>query len=79
MMEIQKVTITQAAGRAMNAGLYLRFKTRIQSLGWGWQKKKKIDFAEAEVERPWANLAEWLRLAHSLLDDKRVELTRSAD
>ncbi|HEY4675557.1 MAG TPA: hypothetical protein VIJ01_00255 [Candidatus Angelobacter sp.] len=56
-------------------------KTHIRSLGWGlgWGKKKSTAFAEAETERPWANLAEWLRAAHSLLDDKTGELTRNPD
>ena len=32
---------------------------------------------QATPERPWAGLAEWLRAAHSMLDDKT--LTRNAD
>ena len=78
-MEIEMVTNTQVAGRGMNAGLYMRVKTHIRSLGWGWGNKKSTDFAEGETERPWTGLAEWLRAAHSLLDDKTVELTRNPD
>lgn len=52
------------------AGLFRR-------LGWG--KKELIHRGEVETERPWAGLAEWLRVAHSLLDEKTVELTRSVD
>jgi hypothetical protein len=37
---------------------------------WGWRKKELINLAEAEPERRWAGLAEWLRVAHSLLDEK---------
>jgi hypothetical protein len=33
------------------------------------RKKELINLAEAEPERPWADLAEWLRVAHSLLDE----------
>jgi len=36
---------------------------------WGWGKKELINLAEAKPERPWAGLAEWLRVAHSLLDE----------
>ncbi len=73
------VTNTKAAGRAMNPRLYLRVKTHIQSLGWRWSKKKSTDFFEVEIERPWANLAEWLRVAHSLLDKESAELNRNGD
>jgi hypothetical protein len=48
-------------------------------LGWSWSKKKSTDLAEVETERPWAGLAEWLRAAHSMLDEKAVELTHNAD
>lgn len=63
----------------MSAGLYLRVKTRIQSLGWNWSKKGSTNLLEAETARPWSGLAEWLRIAHSLLDEKDVKLTRNAD
>jgi hypothetical protein len=72
-MEIEMITSTQAADRAMNAGLYLRLKTHIRSLGWSWSKKKSTNFTEVETDRPWANLAEWLRAAHSLLDEKTTK------
>ena len=45
----------------------------------GWEKRELGSPAEAETERPWAGLAEWLRSAHSMLDDKTVELSRNAD
>jgi hypothetical protein len=45
----------------------------------GWKKRKVGNLQEAETERPWAGLAEWLRVAHSLLDEKTLELTRNAD
>lgn len=73
------LTSTQVAGREMNAGLYLRVKTQLQSLGWSWSKKKSTDFVEAEAERPWAGLAEWLRAAHSLLDEQDGELNHNTD
>jgi hypothetical protein len=72
-------TNTQAAGKSINARLYLRVKTQIRSWAWGWGKKELIHLSEAETERPWAGLAEWLRMAHSLLDEKTVELTRKAE
>ena len=64
---------------SMNAGLYLRVKAHIQSLGWSWSKKKSTDLAEVEREHPWAGLAEWLRAAHSLLDEQTGELSRNSD
>jgi hypothetical protein len=36
---------------------------------WGWGKKELTQLAEAEPERRWAGVAEWLRVAHSLLDE----------
>ena len=72
-------TSTQAAGTATNPGLYLRLKTHIRWLGWRWSKEKSTNCAEAEVERPWADVAEWLRVAHSLLDKQSGELNRNGD
>ena len=72
-------TNTQAAGKSINARLYLRVKTQIWSWPWGRGKKKLTTLSEAETERPWAGLAEWLRAAHLILDEKTVELTRNAD
>jgi hypothetical protein len=72
-------TNTQAAGKSINARLYLRVKMQIWSWSWGWGKKELIHLSEAETERPWAGVGEWLRAAHSMLDDKAVELTRNAD
>jgi hypothetical protein len=46
------------------AGLYLRTKTRTRFWGWGnWEWGSPV--AET-VERPWAGVADWLRVAHSL-------------
>jgi len=73
------ITSTQIASKGMNAGLYLRVKMHIQSLGWSWSKKKSADLAEVEREHPWAGLAEWLRAAHSLLDEQTGELSRNSD
>jgi hypothetical protein len=76
-------TNTQDAGKEIYAGRYLRAMKQIRSWSWsrswGWGKKKLTNVSEAETERPWAGVAEWLRLAHSMLDDKAVELTRNAD
>ena len=74
-------TNTQDAGKEIYAGRYLR--TMKQARYWSWfrgqGKKKLTNVSEAETERPWAGVAEWLRAAHSLLDDKTVVLTRNAD
>ncbi|HSK44693.1 MAG TPA: hypothetical protein VLA83_12485 [Candidatus Binatia bacterium] len=74
-------TNTQDAGKEMDAGLYMRARKQIRSWSWSWGrvKKKLTDVADAETERPWAGLAEWLRVAHSMLDEKAVELTRNAE
>jgi hypothetical protein len=70
---------TQDAGKVIYAGLYRRAKKQIRALNWGRGKKELTNLTEAETERPWAGLAEWLRVAHSLLDEKAVEPTRNAD
>jgi hypothetical protein len=64
-------TNTQDAGNAIDAGLYLRARKQIRSWSWslGWSKKES-HVSEVQTERPWAGLAEWLRAAHSLLDEK---------
>jgi hypothetical protein len=74
-------TNTQEAGKEIYAGLYLRAKRQLRSLNWGRSRNKKesTNPAAAETERPWAGLAEWLRAAHSMLDEKTVEFTRNAD
>jgi hypothetical protein len=72
-------TNTQDAGKEIDAGLYLRAMKQIQSWSWGRGKKKLTNASEAETERPWAGVAEWLRVAHSMLDEKAVELTRNAE
>lgn len=74
-------TNTQDAGKDLSAGFYLRAKRQLRSLNWSRSrgKKESPNLAADETERPWAGLAEWLRGAHSLLDDKTAELTRNAD
>jgi hypothetical protein len=76
-------TNTQDAGKKIYAGRYLRAMKQIRSWSWSWSwgrsKKKLSNVSRAETERPWAGVAEWLRAAHSLLDDKTVVLTRNAD
>jgi len=72
-------TNTQQAGKELNARLYMRALKQIRSWSWSRGEKKLIGLSEAEAERPWAGLAEWLRAAHSMLDNKTVELTRNAD
>jgi hypothetical protein len=63
-------TTQDAQRQRFYAGLFRRL---------GWEKSEFTNPAEAETERPWAGLAEWLRVAHSLLDDKTVGLTRNAE
>jgi hypothetical protein len=74
-------TNTQDAGKELYAGRYLRVIKQVRYWSWfrGLGKKKLTNVSEAETERPWAGVAEWLRAAHSLLDDKTVVLTRNAD
>lgn len=72
-------TNTQDAENDIDAGLYQRAKKQIRPWSWGRSKRKLTKVSESETERPWAGLAEWLRLAHSMLDEKAVELTRTAD
>lgn len=57
-------TIPDAQAPRFYAGLFRR---------WRWGKKELINLAEAEPERRWAGLAEWLRVAHSLLDEKTAD------
>jgi hypothetical protein len=64
------VTTEDAQKQRFYAGLFRRL---------GWQKREPGSSAADEIERPWAGLAEWLRVAHSMLDEKTVELTRNAD
>lgn len=72
-------TNTQEVGNEINAGLYMRARRQIWSWSWGWRKTKFTNVANAEIERPWAGVAEWLRVAHSLLDEQTSELTSNAD
>jgi hypothetical protein len=62
------------------AGLFLRTKNRTRFWGWGnpgWGEEKSANTPAAEMERPSPSLAEWLRMAHSLLDAKTVAPPRS--
>ena len=72
-------TNTRRAGNEIPAGLFRRAKKQIRSWRLGRSKKELIPLQEAQAERPWAGLAEWLRAAHSLLDDKTAELARNPD
>lgn len=46
---------------------------------WGRGKKELTNLAESEPERRWAGVAEWLRVAHLLLDEKNADFNGSAD
>ncbi|HEY2360774.1 MAG TPA: hypothetical protein VGK36_06650 [Candidatus Angelobacter sp.] len=72
-------TNTQDAGNQMGAGLYLSVRKQIRSWSWRWNNKKLTEVSEREMESPWAGVAEWLRAAHSLLDEQTAEMTRSGD
>lgn len=74
-------TNTQDIGKEVSAGLVMRARRQTRSWPWSWGrgKKKFSSVADAETERPWAGVAEWLRVAHSLLDDKTAELTRNPE
>ena len=63
-------TTQNAREQGAYAGLFRR-------LGWG--KKELVPLEEPGPEHRWAGLAEWLRVAHSLLDEKTTELTRTAE
>ena len=45
----------------------------------GRGKKELVHREEPGPEHRWAGVAEWLRVAHSLLDEKTAELTRNAE
>lgn len=49
----------------------------LRRLGRG--KKELVHREEPGLEHRWAGLAEWLRAAHSLLDEKAAELTSNAE
>ena len=71
---------TQDMKIRLYAGLYLRTPKQTRFWGWsskGWSGKKWGRWGSlrtVEVERPWAGLAEWLRLAHARLDGNSVQL-----
>ena len=69
----------QDVGKVIYDGLYRRAIRQIRSWSWGRNRRKSPDLSEVESKRPWAGVAEWLRVAHSLLDETTVELTRNAD
>ena len=66
---------TQEVGNEIDARLYLRAMRQIRSWSWSWGrgKKKFANASEAEMAHPWAGVAEWLRVAHSLLDEKTAK------
>ena len=70
-------TNTQAVRKRIYIGLYLLARRQIHafSLSLGRSKKELVRPSQAQAERPWAGVAEWLRAAHSLLDEKTSELT----
>jgi hypothetical protein len=72
-------TNTQSAGQEIDAGIYMRAKRHIRLWRMGRGKKELTSLSGGETERPWAGLAEWLRIAHSLLDEKTSELARNGD
>ena len=45
------------------AGFYFRTKTRVRFWGWGNPPAQTV---EPFDDRPWAQLAEWLRSVHSV-------------
>ncbi|MBZ5508694.1 MAG: hypothetical protein LAO78_24805 [Acidobacteriia bacterium] len=56
------------------AGLYMRTKKKVRFWGWGspgFGRSKWESPSPAELERPWAALADWLRMAHSLAGTNR--------
>lgn len=82
------MALTMQEGKTrLYAGLYIR--TRKQTRFWGWASNgwgrwksgrwKSGSLRTAEVERPWAGLAEWLRLAHARLDRNAAELSAPSD
>ena len=73
-------THTQAVRKRIYIGLYLLARRQIHALGLSmWRKEESVLRSQTETERPWAGVAEWLRAAHSMLDEKNVELTHNAD
>ena len=73
-------THTQAVRKRIYIGLYLLARRQIHALGLGLgRKEESVRPSQAETEPPWAGVAEWLRAAHSMLDEKNVELTRNDD
>jgi hypothetical protein len=54
-------TTQNAREQSAYAGLFRR---------WGWSRKESGHREEAAQEHRWDGLAEWLRVAHSLLDEQ---------
>jgi len=68
--------VQNSEGTRFYAGLYLRTRNRTRFWGWGrpqlndtgqqaLRQDREQDHAQEHAERPWASLADWLRLAHS--------------
>jgi hypothetical protein len=71
------LTMQEGSKARLYAGLYVR--TRKQTRFWGWCSKGWGSLRAVERERPWAGLAEWLRLAHLRLDRNTAELPAPPD
>ncbi len=56
----------EAGAPRFYAGIFRRWKNSV------WSRKKSENRLGAESERTSTSLAEWLRMAHSLLDGKTV-------
>lgn len=66
--------MTQADKPRFFAGFYMRTKKKVRFWGWSSQGFSGAKWASpnpAEIERPWAALADWLRVAHSLAGTNR--------
>ena len=68
------------------AGLYLRTKRQVRFWGWssrGWgnstEGKREWESASAAFGQSQSALADWLRMAHSLLDGKPAESPLRSD
>jgi hypothetical protein len=59
---------TQDVDPSFLAGFFLCTKTRMRF--WGWGKRELDNVSRVKAENPWTGLADWLRAAHALLDDK---------
>ncbi|HEX4602473.1 MAG TPA: hypothetical protein VH724_00630 [Candidatus Angelobacter sp.] len=67
-------TTQEARNPGFYAGLYMRTRKKVRFWGWGrpeWKTAGPENRPIAELERPWAALADWLRAAHSLAGTNR--------